>query len=106
MDERRSASDPRDPTIRIYDWRWGPDEERRPGLPWIGVFLLVFGGLLLIEQTLPDYLRIGNAALLAAGLAALVVWVIRRGTIALYAGAFLTALALPGTIEGLQGGRD
>jgi hypothetical protein len=31
------------------------------------------------------------------------VWVVRRGTIALYAGAFLTALALPGTIEGLQG---
>ena len=43
-----------------------------------------------------------TSALLAAGLASLVVWVIRRGTVALYAGAFLTALALPGTIEALR----
>src|SRR5258706_3301026 len=53
---------------------------------------------------LPEYRQIGDATLLAAGLASLLVWVLRRGTIALYAGAFLTALALPGTIEGLQGG--
>jgi hypothetical protein len=72
-------------------------------LPWIGVFLVVFGGILLLEQMLPEYRRIGDTALLAAGLASLVVWALRRSTIALYAGAFLTALALPGTIEGLQG---
>lgn len=100
MDEQQSPSDPR---IRVYDWRWGPDEQRRPGLPWIGVFLVVFGGILLVEQMLPEYRRIGDTALLAAGLASLVVWALRRGTIALYAGAFLTALALPGTVEGLQG---
>ena len=101
MDDRRLPSEP---DVRVYGWRWGPDEQRRPGLPWIGVFLLVFGAILLIEQALPEYSRIGDTALLAAGLASLVVWVLRRGTIALYAGAFLTALALPGTIEGLQGG--
>ena len=101
MDDRRL---PGEPDVRVYGWRWGPDEQRRPGLPWIGVFLLVFGAILLIEQALPEYSRIGDTALLAAGLASLVVWVLRRGTIALYAGAFLTALALPGTIEGLQGG--
>ena len=89
--------------IRSYGWRWGPDEQRRPGLPWIGIFLVVFGGILLVDQMLPEYGRVGNAGLLAAGLASLLVWVLRRGTIALYAGAFLTALALPGTIEGLQG---
>jgi hypothetical protein len=100
MDDRRTPGDPR---IRVYDWRWGPDEQRRPGLPWIGVFLVVFGGILLLEQMLPEYRRIGDTALLAAGLASLVVWILRRGTIALYAGAFLTAMALPGTIEGLQG---
>jgi hypothetical protein len=100
MDERRT---PTDPAGRVYGWRWGPDEARRPGLPWIGVFLVVFGAILLIDQMLPDYRRIGSATLLAAGLASLLVWVLRRGTIALYAGAFLTALALPGTIEGLQG---
>lgn len=100
MNDQRSPSDP---TIRFYGWRWGPDEQRRPGLPWVGVFLVVFGGLLLVEQALPAYRQLGNLALLAAGLASLVVWVLRRGTVALYAGAFLTALALPGTIEGLTG---
>ena len=61
----------------------------------------MFGALLLVERALPDYQRLGDVAVLAAGLASLVVWVLRRGTIALYAGAFLTALALPGTIEAL-----
>jgi hypothetical protein len=95
MDER--------PTGSIRTYRWGRDEERRPGLPWIGIFLLIFGLALLIERTLPDYRRLGDVALLAAGLASLVVWILRRGTIALYAGAFLTAVALPGTIEALTG---
>ena len=90
-----------DPAIRAWAWRWGDDETRRPGLPWIGIFLVVFGGLLLVERALPDYRRLGDVAVLAAGLAFLVAWLLRRGTIALYAGAFLTALAAPGTIEGL-----
>lgn len=98
MNERPNHS-----TIRAYGWRWGPDEDRRPGLPWIGIFLVVFGLALLIERALPDYRRLGDVALLAAGIASLVAWILRRGTIALYAGAFLTALALPGTIEGLTG---
>lgn len=87
--------------VRIYGWSWGPDEGRRPGLPWIGVFLIVFGALLLVERALPDYQRLGDVAVLAAGVASLVYWLLRRSTVALYAGAFLTALALPGTIEGL-----
>lgn len=94
---------PEGSVVRVYDWRWGDDEQRRPGLPWIGIFLVVFGVILLLEQALPEYSGLGNVALLAAGIASLVAWVLRRGTIALYAGAFLTALALPGTIEGLQG---
>ena len=87
--------------VAVYGWRWGPDEQRRPGLPWIGVFLIVFGGLLLLETLLPDFKSLGDVALLAAGVASLVVWALRRGTLPLYAGAFLTALALPGTIEAL-----
>ncbi|MCI0344014.1 MAG: hypothetical protein L0221_01040 [Chloroflexi bacterium] len=93
MDDRRG--------VEVYSWRWGPDGERRPGLPWIGIFLVVFGGLLLIERALPEYETLGNIAVLAAGLASLLAWAISRGTGALYAGAFLTAAALPGTIEGL-----
>jgi len=92
---------PTDPGIRAWAWRWGPDEDRRPGLPWVGIFLVVFGLLLLVERALPDYRRLGDVAVLAAGLASLVAWAMRRGTVALYAGAFLTALALPGTIEAL-----
>ncbi len=95
MDDRRR------PVMEIHEWRWGPDAERRPGLPWIGIFLVVFGGLLLVESALPEYRQLGNVVVLAAGLASLVAWAIRRGTGALYAGAFLTAAALPGTLEGL-----
>ena len=92
---------PADGRVRVYGWSWGPDEQRRPGLPWIGVFLIVFGGLLLLETLLPDYQSLGNVVVLAAGVASLVVWILRRDTVPLYAGAFLTALALPGTIEAL-----
>ena len=92
---------PAEPGIRAWAWRWGDDEKRRPGLPWIGVFLIVFGGLLLVERALPDYRRLGDVAVLAAGFAFLAAWLVRRGTIALYAGAFLTALAAPGTVEAL-----
>jgi hypothetical protein len=98
MSDRQVSTDG---PVRVYGWSWGPDEERRPGLPWIGVFLIVFGGLLLVEAVLPDYRNLGDVAVLAAGLASLVVWALRRGTIWLYAGAFLTALALPGTIQAL-----
>jgi hypothetical protein len=87
--------------VRIYEVAWGPDDRRRPGLPWIGVFLIVFGALLILERTVPEYRNLGNIAVLAAGLASLVVWLLGRSTIALYAGALLTALALPGAIEGL-----
>ncbi|HET7029614.1 MAG TPA: hypothetical protein VFI34_03810 [Candidatus Limnocylindrales bacterium] len=98
MTDRRVADGP---AVRTWAWRWGPDEERRPGLPWIGIFLVVFGGLLLVENTLPSYRRLGDVAVLAAGVASLVAWILRRSTIALYAGAFLTAVAAPGTIEAL-----
>ncbi len=87
--------------VHVYGWQWGRDEDRRPGLPWIGIFLVVFGGLLIVQNALPDYRNLGNTAVLAAGLASLLVWLIRRGTAALYLGAFLTAAALPGTLRGL-----
>src|SRR5215208_6965939 len=90
---------PAEPGLRAWAFRWGPDEDRRPGLPWVGIFLVVFGLLLLVEQALPAYRRLGDVAVLAAGLASLVAWAVRRSTLALYAGAFLTALALPGPIE-------
>jgi hypothetical protein len=83
----------------VYHWEWGPDEARRPGLPWIGIFLLVFGGLLLVQQAYPELKSAGSLLVLAIGLAFLVKWAIDRGSGSLYAGAIITALAAPGLIQ-------
>jgi hypothetical protein len=90
-----------DGPIRSYGWEWGRDEDRQPQLPWIGIFLVVLGGLLLLDRMLPEYVNVGSVLVLAAGLAFLLLWVLRRGTFALYAGAFLTAAAVPGLVEAL-----
>ena len=93
---------------RVYAWEWGPDQARRPGLPWIGVFLLVFGGLLLARQLFPEARSLGSLLTLAVGVAFLIKWAVDRGTGSLYAGAIITALAVPGvftdaglTLDGL-----
>ena len=52
MDDRRGGE--------VYGWRWGPDGDRRPGLPWIGIFLVIFGGLLLLEQVAPELAHPGG----------------------------------------------
>jgi hypothetical protein len=83
---------------QAYVWEWGPGPSRRPGLPWIGIFLLVFGGLLLVQQLFPEARAIGSVTALAIGLAFLVKWAISRGTGSLYAGAIITALAVPGAL--------
>jgi hypothetical protein len=102
---------PGDPDVRVYSWEWGTgrlgrDQERRPGLPWIGVFLLVFGGLLLIQQVYPEAQAIGSVLMLAIGLAFLIRWAISRGTGSLYAGAIITALAVPNALDNLGISRD
>jgi len=94
-DERRPAK------VEVYGWQWGPDEGRRPGLPWIGLFLVVFGGLLLLERFVPNFRLAGSAFLLAVGLVFLIRWLIERGVGSLYAGAIITALAIPGALEGI-----
>ena len=85
--------------VRVYQWEWGPDDSRRPGLPWIGIFLLVFGGLLLIQQVYPQVQPLGSVVVLAIGIAFLIKWAIDRGTGSLYAGAIITALAVPGLLN-------
>jgi len=85
--------------VQVYTWEWGPDQARRPGLPWIGIFLLVFGGLLLIQQLFPEAEGLGSVLVLAVGLAFLIKWAIDRGTGSLYAGAIITALAAPGVLN-------
>jgi hypothetical protein len=85
-------------SARVYTWEWGPDQSRRPGLPWIGIFLLVFGGLLLLQQVYPQAQSIGSVLVLAIGIAFLIRWALTRGTGSLYAGAVITALAVPGAL--------
>jgi hypothetical protein len=87
--------------VHVYRWEWGPDDARRPGLPWIGIFLLVFGGLLLVQQAYPELESAGSLLVLAIGLAFLVKWAIDRGSGSLYAGAIITALAAPGLVNAL-----
>ena len=83
---------------RVHAWEWGPDQARRPGLPWIGVFLLVFGGLLLARELFPEARSLGSLVVLAVGIAFLIKWAVDRGTGSLYAGAIITALAVPGVL--------
>ncbi len=90
---------PGGPDIRAYTWEWGPDGARRPGLPWIGIFLLVFGGLLLVQAVFPQFEAVGSVFVLAIGLAFIIKWAINRGTGSLYAGAIITALAAPGLLD-------
>ena len=84
--------------IRRYGWEWGREEDRQPQLPWIGIFLLVFGGLLLVQQLYPESQALGSLFVLAIGIAFLIRWAMTRGTGSLYAGAIITALAVPGVL--------
>jgi hypothetical protein len=92
----------RNRAVRVYSWQWGSDEERRPGLPWIGIFLLVFGLLLLIERYVPAFRFAGSAFILAVGIVLLARWFIERRAGSLYAGAIITALAAPSILEGMN----
>lgn len=94
---------PKDGEVRVHTWEWGTGRwdagrDRRPPLPWIGIFLLVFGALLLLRQLYPQAQSIGSLIMLAVGIAFLIRWAISRGTGSLYAGALITALAVPSAL--------
>ena len=77
-------------------WTWG-DEDVRRGLPWIGVFLVVFGAILLLGQAYPQAHIVGSALTTAFGVALLVSWATGRGW-GLYPGLLITAYSLPGLL--------
>jgi hypothetical protein len=83
-----------DGQVHVVSWGW-PGQNDRAGVPWIGIFLVVFGGLLLIQQIQPDFRAAGSLVALAIGVAFLVSWLANRRTSALYVGAIITALTLP-----------
>jgi hypothetical protein len=80
-------------------WTWD-DEDIRRGLPWIGVFLVVFGGILLVGQAYPRAHVLGAALTTAFGIALLVSWATGRGW-GLYPGLLITAYSLPGLLVDL-----
>ncbi len=83
--------------VRAYGWEWndmGASRGRR-GVPWFGIFLVVFGALLLLRQAYPTLNTAGSLLFLAVGLAFLVSWLINHGKGALYVGSIITALAAP-----------
>ncbi len=87
--------------VRVYSWDWndigGP--KGRSTLPWFGIFLVVFGGLLLLQLAFPALESAGSLLFLAVGVAFLVSWVVNRGVGSLYLGAIITALAAPGLLD-------
>jgi hypothetical protein len=93
-------TDERRPVSRHAIWDWG-EEERRPGIPWIGIFLVAFGALLLLERVAPQFRFAASGLVVAIGIVLLVRWAIERRTVFLYLGAIITALALPNALRGL-----
>ena len=83
--------------VRMYGWEWSevPGAPSRSRLPWFGIFLVVFGALLLLRQLLPSLETAGSLLFLAIGIAFLVSWLVNRGMGSLYLGAIITALAAP-----------
>ncbi|HEY3336772.1 MAG TPA: hypothetical protein VGK16_16205 [Candidatus Limnocylindrales bacterium] len=83
--------------VRAYGWEWSevPGTRGRSRLPWFGIFLVVFGALLLLRQLYPSLETAGSLLFLAVGIAFLVSWLVNRGMGSLYLGAIITALAAP-----------
>ena len=83
--------------VRAYGWEWSDigGSRGRSRLPWFGIFLVVFGVLLLLRQLFPALETAGSLLFLAAGVAFLVSWLVNRGMGSLYLGSIITALAAP-----------
>lgn len=83
----------------IWAWSEVGGSRGRVHVPWFGIFLVVFGGLLLLKQVFPAIEAAGSLLFLAVGVAFLASWVVNRGMGALYLGAIITALAAPGLLQ-------
>jgi hypothetical protein len=101
QDQPRSGEVLEPATVHVYGWEWndigGPRGRSR--LPWFGIFLVVFGGLLLLQAVFPSLEAAGSLLFLAVGLAFLVSWLVNRGVGSLYLGSIITALAAPGLLQ-------
>jgi hypothetical protein len=81
--------------VRIDSWGFdGNWPASRPGIPMIGIFLIIFGLLLGAGQLFNQAAIAGSALFLALGIVLLIVGLRDRSDFALYAGVFTIALAL------------
>jgi hypothetical protein len=81
--------------VRIDSWGFdGNWPASRPGIPMIGIFLIIFGLLLGAGQLFNQAAIAGSALFLALGIVLLIVGLRDRSDFALYAGVFIIALAL------------
>ncbi len=100
-----SGPDPSRPPAGVWSWGWGPGWGAQPvtsgrrRVPWLGIFLVLFGGLLLVEQLIPGARVAASAVVVVAGAALLVSWAVNHGTWALYGGSLLIAIGLPPALE-------
>ena len=81
--------------VRIDSWGFdGSWPGSRPGIPTVGIFLIVFGIVLGAGQLFNQAAIAGSALFLALGVVLLIVGLRDRSAFALYAGVFVVALAL------------
>jgi hypothetical protein len=87
--------------VRIDSWGFEPGVPGRSRtISLFGVFLILFGSLLVAGQ-LFEVAQLGASALfLALGIVLLLVWLRDRSDAALYVGVFVTALALSDLLTG------
>ena len=90
----RPASGPGPGPGFVRGWDWSR-QDPRPGLPWLGLVLVLFGGLLLLGEFVPGFHVAGPALGVAAGVAFLVAWITNHGRWGLYPGIFVLAVSLP-----------
>lgn len=88
---------PGEPVVEYREWSWSADEPGRPGLPFLGIFLLGFGALLLLQQIVPGT-SVWSWMGLLIGTSLLMTYATRRGSgsaFLLWVGVIFTAIGLP-----------
>lgn len=88
--------------VRVDAWSLdGTWHAGRSGVPTVGILLIVLGVFLGVGQFFSQAQLGASAFFLAVGIVLLFVGIRDRGDLALYAGAFVTALALSDLLSGL-----
>jgi hypothetical protein len=87
--------DSRQRVVRIDNWDFNAEwEERKRGVPILGLFLVVLGVVLALGDLVPQVHIGASAFFLGIGIIFILVWARDHNHAALYAGVLLTALNL------------